>query len=61
VKLGRNDPCICGSGRKGKRCCGVDALRDRLQLECALLSDSLDPIYAAAPPGASANVETLAA
>ncbi|MEG8025430.1 SEC-C metal-binding domain-containing protein [Sphingomonas aurantiaca] len=22
VKLGRNDPCRCGSGKKVKRCCG---------------------------------------
>ena len=22
-KIGRNDPCPCGSGRKYKRCCGV--------------------------------------
>ena len=22
VKVGRNDPCPCGSGRKYKRCCG---------------------------------------
>ena len=21
-KIGRNDPCFCGSGRKHKRCCG---------------------------------------
>jgi preprotein translocase subunit SecA len=21
-KVGRNDPCICGSGKKYKRCCG---------------------------------------
>jgi uncharacterized protein YecA (UPF0149 family) len=21
-KIGRNDPCPCGSGRKYKRCCG---------------------------------------
>ena len=21
-KIGRNDPCLCGSGRKYKRCCG---------------------------------------
>ncbi len=21
-KVGRNDPCICGSGRKYKKCCG---------------------------------------
>lgn len=24
-KIGRNDPCICGSGKKYKKCCGVDA------------------------------------
>lgn len=24
-KVGRNDPCPCGSGRKFKRCCGADA------------------------------------
>jgi SEC-C motif-containing protein len=23
AKVGRNDPCGCGSGRKAKRCCGV--------------------------------------
>ena len=22
VKIGRNDPCVCGSGRKSKKCCG---------------------------------------
>ena len=24
-KIGRNDPCPCGSGKKYKRCCGVPA------------------------------------
>ncbi|MBR1920421.1 MAG: YchJ family protein [Kiritimatiellae bacterium] len=24
-KIGRNDPCPCGSGRKYKKCCGKDA------------------------------------
>ncbi len=24
-KIGRNDPCTCGSGKKYKKCCGVDA------------------------------------
>jgi preprotein translocase subunit SecA len=24
-KIGRNDPCICGSGRKYKKCCGTNA------------------------------------
>lgn len=27
VKLGRNDPCPCGSGAKVKRCCGVEGIR----------------------------------
>lgn len=22
-KIGRNDPCVCGSGRKFKKCCGI--------------------------------------
>ena len=24
-KIGRNDPCICGNGRKFKKCCGKSA------------------------------------
>ena len=24
-KIGRNDPCTCGSGKKYKKCCGVNA------------------------------------
>jgi hypothetical protein len=27
VKIGRNDPCPCGSGAKTKRCCGVGGAR----------------------------------
>jgi len=23
IKLGRNDPCHCGSGKKFKKCCGA--------------------------------------
>ena len=23
LKIGRNDPCICGSGKKYKKCCGA--------------------------------------
>jgi len=23
TKIGRNDPCTCGSGKKHKKCCGV--------------------------------------
>jgi len=29
VKIGRNDPCPCGSGRKYKRCCGAKPPRPR--------------------------------
>ncbi len=25
AKIGRNDPCPCGSGKKYKKCCGVNA------------------------------------
>ena len=25
AKVGRNDPCPCGSGKKYKKCCGVTA------------------------------------
>lgn len=25
VKIGRNDPCLCGSGKKYKKCCGAAA------------------------------------
>jgi uncharacterized protein YchJ len=24
-KVGRNDPCVCGSGKKSKKCCGAAA------------------------------------
>lgn len=24
-KIGRNDPCVCGSGKKYKKCCGLDS------------------------------------
>ncbi len=26
TKIGRNDPCPCGSGKKFKKCCGSEAL-----------------------------------
>lgn len=30
AKIGRNDPCTCGSGKKYKRCCGLTAAAARL-------------------------------
>jgi hypothetical protein len=37
-KVGRNDPCPCGSGRKAKRCCGVQRGPSEGQLARALLA-----------------------
>jgi SEC-C motif len=31
VKVGRNEACPCGSGRKVKHCCGVEGVRDRVR------------------------------
>ena len=25
IKVGRNEPCTCGSGKKFKKCCGLNA------------------------------------
>lgn len=38
TKLGRNDPCYCGSGRKAKRCCGVEVGPSEADLAKAFLS-----------------------
>lgn len=38
AKLGRNQPCPCGSGRKAKRCCGVERGPDEDSLARAYLS-----------------------
>ena len=35
VKIGRNDSCPCGSGRKYKRCCYLDEERNRKVLRAA--------------------------
>lgn len=33
-KMGRNDPCFCGSGRKFKKCCESQMLGGRFQAAC---------------------------
>lgn len=38
AKLGRNDPCACGSGRKAKRCCGIERGPSEESLARAYLS-----------------------
>ena len=30
-KVGRNDPCPCGSGRKFKRCCSKSAVKKEVK------------------------------
>jgi len=37
ARPGRNDPCPCGSGRKVKRCCGVERGPSQAQLDRAFL------------------------
>lgn len=38
AKVGRNQPCPCGSGRKAKRCCGVERGPDEESLARAYLA-----------------------
>lgn len=45
MKVGRNDVCPCGSGRKVKRCCGVDGVRDRAGRAAEAAAELLDLAY----------------
>jgi hypothetical protein len=36
-KLGRNDPCSCGSGKKFKKCCELKTERNRATMLLGLL------------------------
>lgn len=38
AKVGRNEPCPCGSGRKAKRCCGVEGGPSEQSLARAFLA-----------------------
>lgn len=49
MKIGRNDPCHCGSGKKYKRCCLGKDTEERLvarQVEDDFLDDAPDPYQA---------------
>lgn len=46
MKIGRNDPCPCGSGKKSKKCCAAVA-----GVAPAPVAEDLDP--AAEPEGAT--------
>jgi len=44
AKIGRNDPCPCGSGKKFKRCCGGLSLAQRPEaLRCADCGREFNP------------------
>jgi SEC-C motif len=38
AKVGRNEPCSCGSGRKAKRCCGIERGPSEEELARAFLA-----------------------
>ncbi len=42
VKVKRNEPCPCGSGKKYKKCCFLDPDRDHEIKRAALLANSLE-------------------
>lgn len=46
AKVGRNEVCPCGSGRKYKRCCGASAPVAGVVSSLAELSESLDRLEA---------------
>jgi SEC-C motif len=41
AKIGRNEACPCGSGRKVKHCCGTDAAATRLERTTEALGEAL--------------------
>jgi SEC-C motif-containing protein len=41
-KVGRNEPCPCGSGKKFKRCCGTDMPEQKLSADSAIPPDVRD-------------------
>ncbi len=38
MKVGRNDPCSCGSGKKYKACCAVKPARSQIMTLVALVA-----------------------
>lgn len=39
MKAGRNDPCLCGSGKKFKKCCGLN--KGQKPLKASVISGGL--------------------
>lgn len=59
-KIGRNDPCPCGSGVKYKKCClkREEELKSRRRTEGAAVSDAFDWLMQHYPQQVSAAIET---
>jgi hypothetical protein len=53
-KLGRNDPCHCGSGQKYKKCCSA---QDAAKLNAELAAKAEERAKAAAEAAAQAEAE----
>lgn len=48
--VGRNDPCTCGSGKKHKKCCGINAAENSLLLEQnSVLQEILQEFFSTHP------------
>ena len=45
MKIGRNEPCPCGSGRKYKHCCLANPLRKRTDLVLQKSEDDSDSVF----------------
>jgi len=59
TKVGRNQPCLCGSGRKAKRCCGVEGGPSEKSLARAYLAHAQREATADLEGVSDAEFETL--
>jgi hypothetical protein len=44
IKIGRNDPCPCGSGKKYKKCCYLDEEKNRKILRAAEKAETVEDV-----------------
>jgi len=61
-KMGRNDPCLCGSGQKFKKCCGRDqagSLKTKTLLRETILKVVDEQMRALDPPQTKATYDRL--
>jgi hypothetical protein len=45
IKIGRNDPCPCGSGKKYKHCCFLDNEKNRKILHAAARAETVEDVF----------------